>query len=164
MQISMSISSVEDSQLPKPENQSYTTAYQEHIPTGFAYYVVSVDNNLTSKEPVLYRGSNAAEVFLQYLQEEETKILEILEEVVPLHMTGEDKNDFDNATKCHICEREFCPGDEAVRDHCHLTGDYRGAAHFDCNLNFQFRKRIPVIFHNLRNYDGRLIAQVLGEI
>ena len=154
---------IEDSQSPKSENTSYTTAYQEHIPTGFAYYVVSVDENLSSKEPVLYRGPNAAEVFLQYLQEEETNIFEILEEVIPLHMTDEDKRNFNSATVCHICEQEFDPGDEPVRDHCHLTGNYRGAAHSDCNLNFQFRKRIPVIFHNLKNYDGHLIAQALGK-
>ena len=154
---------IEDSQSPKSENTSYTTAYQEHIPTGFAYYVVSVDENLSSKEPVLYRGPNAAEVFLQYLQEEETNIFEILEEVIPLHMTDEDKRNFNSATVCHICEQEFDPDDEPVRDHCHLTGNYRGAAHSDCNLNFQFRKRIPVIFHNLKNYDGHLIAQALGK-
>ena len=122
-----------------------------------------MDENLSSKEPVLYRGPNAAEVFIQYLQEEETNILEILEEEVPMHMTNKDKLDFNNATVCHICEQMFSPGDEPVRDHCHVTGLYRGAAHSDCNLNFQHRKRIPVVFHNLKNYDGHLIAQAMGK-
>ena len=51
-----------------------------------------------------------------------------------------------------------------VRDHCHITGKYRGAAHDKCNLNFQITNKIPVIFHNLRGYDSHFIIQEIGEI
>ena len=46
-----------------------------------------------------------------------------------------------------------------VRDHCHLTGAYRGACHSICNLNKINNKdiKIPVFFHNLKNYDAHLI-------
>ena len=40
--------------------------------------------------------------------------------------TEEDKKSFESAEICHICEREL--GEEKVRDHCHFTGKYRGAA------------------------------------
>ncbi len=57
-------------------------------------------------------------------------------------------------------------GPDRVRDHDHLTGLYRGAAHNDCNFALQFRSNkrnnkffIPVIFHNLRGYDGHLILK-----
>ena len=47
-----------------------------------------------------------------------------------------------------------------VRDHCHFTGKYRGCAHSICNLNFCNRYfKIPVFFHNMKNYDGHLIIQ-----
>ena len=47
-----------------------------------------------------------------------------------------------------------------VREHCHFTGKNRGCAHSMCNLNFCNRYfKIPVFFHNMKNYDGHLIIQ-----
>ena len=52
-----------------------------------------------------------------------------------------------------------------VRDHCHFTGQYRGAAHNKCNLDFSFRYfKIPVFFHNLKNYDAHLIISNLEKL
>ena len=53
--------------------------------------------------------------------------------------------------------------DEKVRDHCHITGKFRGAAHWDCNINFQLTKRIPVIFQNLKGYNSHLVFSVLHK-
>ena len=43
-----------------------------------------------------------------------------------------------------------------MRDHCHVAGKFRGAAHWNCNINFQLPKKVPAIFHNLRGYDSNL--------
>ena len=82
----------------------------------------------------------------------------------PLRMTKDDEEKFQKANKCHICEKEYNKTDVRVRDHCHITGQYRGSAHQDCNLNFQINDKIPVIFHNLRGYDSHFIKQEIGEI
>ena len=54
-------------------------------------------------------------------------------------------------------------GVEVVRDYCHVTGKYRGAAHRNCNLNYKPMEIIPVFFHNLRGYDAYHIMSAIGK-
>ena len=85
----------------------------------------------------------------------------------PLKMTKENKTDFQQSTKCHICDNQYTDKDVRVRDHCHITGKYRGSAHQDCNLKLQIKPeeiKISVIFHNLRGYDSHFIMQEIGKI
>ena len=72
-------------------------------------------------------------------------------------MAEEDEHLFQESNNCWICKKLIDNDDEKVRDHCHVTGKFRGAAHWDCNINFQLTKNIPVIFHNLKGYDSHLI-------
>lgn len=60
---------------------------------------------------------------------------------------------------CHICENPL--GNDRVRDHCHITGKYRGAAHNECNLNYSIPKFIPIYFHNFSSYDCHLFIKDL---
>ena len=55
----------------------------------------------------------------------------------PEKLTEEEKLEFRKNNICHICEEEI-EGEVKVRDHCHLTGKYRGPAHSCCNLNNKF--------------------------
>ena len=50
-----------------------------------------------------------------------------------------------------------------VRDHCHLTGRYRGPAHLRCNLHYQDTYVIPVFFHNLAGYDAHFIIKDIAN-
>ena len=50
-----------------------------------------------------------------------------------------------------------------VRDHCHYTGKYRGAAHNNCNLRYKIPKEIPVVFHNGSTYDYHFIIKQLAR-
>lgn len=77
-------------------------------------------------------------------------------------ITQEQEREFRQAHNCHICE-ELLESDR-VRDHCHLIGKYLGAANNDCNLNYKFTGRIPVILRNLHGYDSHLIMQGLGKV
>lgn len=79
-------------------------------------------------------------------------------------MTPENENHFENADYCHICGEKytFKAGEVHVRDHSHLTGEYRGSAHVQCNLQYQESRIIPVIFHNLSKYDAHFIIKQLA--
>ena len=57
----------------------------------------------------------------------------------------------------------FDVSDNKVRDHCHVSGKYRGATHWSCNVNVKMTKKIPVIFHNLKGYDSHLIFKELSK-
>ena len=79
-------------------------------------------------------------------------------------MTQEDKEDFDNNNICRFCEKEILS--DKVRDHCHLTGKYRCAAHNICNINVSQQKSniIPFIFHNFSKYDCHMFFKRLVDL
>ena len=85
----------------------------------------------------------------------------------PLVMTEVDERHFKIMNGCHICGEKYTDKDVGVRDHCHITGKFRGSAHQECNLKLKIKPegiKIPVIFHNLRGYDSHFIMQQFGEI
>ena len=68
-----------------------------------------------------------------------------------LIMSIEEEEQFEKTNICWICNK-LSDNDNKVRDHCHITGKYRGAAHWNCNINMKISKKLPIIFHNLRGY------------
>ena len=70
---------------------------------------------------------------------------------------------FQQSNSCWICEKLIDHDNEKVRDHCHVTGKFRGASHWGCNVNFRLTKKVIVIFHNLRSYDSHLIFCELNK-
>ena len=74
-----------------------------------------------------------------------------------LIMSEEEEHLFQQSNSCWTCEKLIDHDKEKVRDHCHVTGKFRGAAHWSCNINFKLTKKVPVRFHNLRGCDSHLI-------
>lgn len=142
-------------------SQSIWTATAVYEACGYGYQVVC-DDERYSKPPVIYRGPNASQHLLERLFEEEVKIKKNLDKIEPLQMTTEDERIFQVSTHCHICNESFTSTSVKVRDHSHLSGRFRGAAHNSCNLNYQHPDFIPVYFHNLRGYDSHLLMQGIG--
>ena len=155
-----------------PGHMSYTQADQKREPSGFGYKVVCHYDKKYSKPEVLYRGENGVQKFYQNLTEEVKYCQKRISKKAKrrLVMSASDENDFQKAKKCWICQRQY-KSDEGenipVRDHCHVTGKYRGSAHKTCNLRLQIsaeKIKIPVVFHNLKGYDGHLIIEGMGDI
>ena len=148
---------------PNPQ-KSYTKKYQKHEPVSFSYYILCFDNSVC--EPILRtytktttEEKDARNVFIEWLEEDVKAIANI--KVKEMVFTEEDKKRFNKEKECWIC-RELLK-DDKVRDHCHYTGRYRGAAHNKCNLKYRKPKFIPVVFHNLTGYDSHLFIKKLGS-
>jgi len=81
-------------------------------------------------------------------------------------MSYVEEDDFKKSNNCHICVTPHLL--DRVRDHCHFTGKFRGAALHACNLKYKVPKFIPVFFHNITRYDCHLfikdLAIIPGEI
>ena len=148
---------------PNPKN-SYTKQYQKHTPSSFSYYIKCFDDEVYSQNPVTYTAStdneDVAQIFVNMLEEDVKSIYKRFSTPKEMIFGVKEREEFDEATECWICHGEL--GLDRVRDHCHLTGKYRGAAHNKCNLQYRRPKFIPVVFHNLSGYDSHLFIKNLG--
>ena len=125
---------------------SYTLKYQDHMPCSFAYKVVCVDDKY-SKDFVLYRGKNAVYNFIQCIFKEYDYCRRVMKKFnKDLVMSIEENEDFERRGVCWICGGLI--DDNKVRDHCHITGKYRGPAHSSCNINLKISNKFFVVFHN----------------
>ena len=136
----------------------------EHIPCGFCFHLVSP---FLQMEPVLKRAENETNQLPQdFIRELISRVKQAhlslpKKEMIPL--SPEEWKKFRESKVCWLCRGKF--GEKRfskVRDHCHYTGKFRGAAHQSCNLKFQRPKFTPVFFHNLQNYDAHLFVRALG--
>ena len=154
------------------DTKSFTNRYQKHRPSGFSYLIKCFDDNILSPKLVHYTAEspndNVPQLFIESLEEDIKEIYNRFKIPKKMVMTAKDKINYKKATICHICERGIPkegddPRFKKVRDHCHLTGKFRGAAHSMCNLKYRLPKFYPVIFHNLSGYDSHLFIKNLGK-
>jgi len=173
-----------DSCIPN-NDKSFTDPYQKHTACGYGYKVVCYSDQSYSKPVNTYRGESSDDVIKKFNKELEIEVKNCQEVIrnhfnKPLIISPENELDFQNSTTCYICEREYSESDNfimhkgkmieiknhPVRDHCHITGKYRGSAHNCCNLQLRLdpeNLKIPVIFHNLEGYDSHFIIKKIEK-
>lgn len=147
---------------PNPQD-SYTIKSLKHEPYSFAYLIKCSFDDTISKFK-LYRGSDAAQVFVSRIETDLRHLYNTyLRNIKPMDpLTPQEQKDYENAKICGICEHPFEDTDVKVKDHCHITGKKRfGAAHSVCNLNYKIPNFVPIIFHNLSGYDSHLFIKEL---
>ena len=104
---------------------------------------------------MLYRGKNAVFKFIRSVSKE----CDYYKSVIKKHfnknlvMTVEENEKFEMTNICWICGK-LISLDESIY---HISGKYRGVAHWGCNINLKTSKEISVIFYNLKGYDSHLI-------
>lgn len=139
---------------------SYNMRYQKHEAMCFSYFIIYQHG--LYKPPVVYRGKNAAKIFMETLAEDAKEIGRIYHTPKPLEiLSNHQKEKHAKASTCYICHAEFTKNNYKIFKDCHLTGKYRNAARNTCNLKFRLPHFIPVFFHNLFGYDAHFIVKEL---
>ena len=101
---------------------------------------------------------------MKHIEDEVKRLYATFPQQTMTELTDALKREHEAAEKCHICLKEFNnPEDRKVRDHCHYTGLYRGAAHNNCNMKDRIPDHIPIVFHSLGGYDAHLFIKELGQ-
>ena len=143
-------------------NESSTTKINKHTPSGYSIFThCSFDKSKNKLN--YYRGKDCMKKFSKDLREHASKIIDYEKKKMIL-LTTEEKIYPNKQKLCYICKKEFNNNDKKnykVRDHCHYTGKYRGAAHNICNLRYKVPKEIPIVFHNGSIYDYHFIIKEL---
>ena len=146
---------------PNPQMSS-THGVNIHTPPGwcvrseFAYGEVKYPLNL-------YRGKDCISKFCEHIIGEARQLYNSFPEKPMIPLTKDQIKEYNRASKCHICFKHFKDGERKVRDHCHYSGEYRGATHLLCNLQYKIPSYIPVVFHNLTGYDAHLFIRELSK-
>ena len=141
---------------------SSTRGVKIHTPSRLCVYSKfaygKVTNPLTE-----YRGPDCVSKFCKHIIAEARCLYKSFPEKPMEPLTKAQMKEYKHATKCHICFKPFREGNRKVRDHCHYSGKYRGAAHSLCNLQYKIPSYIPVIFHNLTGCDVHIFIKELAK-
>ncbi|XP_020298396.1 uncharacterized protein LOC109862692 [Pseudomyrmex gracilis] len=139
----------------KKQDTSSEHKYQKHSVFSIGYYASCEHFDIGYRS---HRGENCVQWFVNELHDLAKRAKTVFAANVPMaNLTPAEIERFKNAKCCHVCKQPFERDDNRVRDHCHLTGRFRGSAHFACNLNSKQVYVVPVVFHNLSGYDSHFI-------
>ena len=114
-----------------------TQSKHRHVPISVGALIVCKDRPEFGSEPFLYTGSDCIDMLIDFLNREQHHVHQIYEGVsMPCLMTDRDHEHFRTASACEMCGGKFGrdPMLKKVQDHCHISGKYRYALCFSCNL------------------------------
>ena len=152
------------------DTNSYIENKSLHAPSGYSLITCySFDKSLYEQK--YYRGEDCMQKFSQDLKEIFIKLINY-EQKSMIPLTDQEKEAYDKEKVCFLCKGKYCYDKTnkkeyklmcKVRDHCHFTGKYRGAAHSKCNLKHKVPKFIPLAFDNGPNHDNHFIIKQLAK-
>ena len=143
-------------------DRSWTIASCNHVPSGWCVYSKFsygvVENPVTQ-----YRGPDCVKKFCDHIIGDVLRLHRSFPELPMDPLTPKELKRHKKAKNCHICFRTFTIKNPKVRDHCHYSGKYRGAAYRNCNLQYKIPSYIPIVFHNSSGSDAHLFIRELGS-
>ena len=132
----------------KNEIESYgrnLQSYGRHVACSYCYRLLCTNDSF-SKPFKSYLGENAVSNLSNSMVEEHKKYCDMMKKHFnnKLVMTTKDDEDFNNPPKCWICGVFYANYNFQVRDHCHVTGKYRGSAQI-YKLNYKILVAIKIV-------------------
>ncbi len=125
-----------------------TIAVNEQVPFAYSYVVLDKNNKLFDKYS--YVGKDAEKHFANRILKLGRQLSKKIQTIVPMKLSAQQESEFEQTDVCHICSKVFDTNGKKVRDHCHISGKYLGAAHNICNMRRRESMKIPVFAHNFR--------------
>lgn len=149
----------------KCNEKSYTKT--EFVQKPFCYSFVLIDKNDKVIIEQTYYGNDAAENFLEFLFKLEKDYLEpLFEKIEEMRYDKKSVEKFESSTCCYICKKKFNSKIKSlikVRDHCHYSGKFLGAACNSCNLKRRRERFISIFCHNASHYDLHFLVNAINK-
>ena len=125
--------------------------------------IIWVFDNIENKH-TLYREEDYMKKFCTSLREHTTNVIDSGKKKM-LPLTKEELKSYQDSEAWKRVITKFTNDEnyQNVRNHCHFTCKYGGAAHSICNLKFNVSNEIPVFFHNSSNYDDHFMIKELAN-
>jgi len=149
------------------QDTRHTKIISEHNVSGFCCHrVTQLDQYRTP--PTLYSGEDVMSKFHEHVTNDSKEIGKIMASNLSMEpLTPQQQSQYTNATVCGNCKQPFTHRNWKVRHHDHLTGKFLFPCCNDCNLQLKSTRThrgsdqffLPVIFHNLKNYDSHFIMK-----
>jgi hypothetical protein len=150
---------------PDPSKSS-NIPIQEHVEAAAAYSIAAIIDDKNISDLRIFSGAGCLADFFSSLVKDvkyiHKKYLNVVKPMNPISKSLQKNIDEQNC--CQICFQPFKVGDEIVRDHCHITGDFRRKSHNKCNINCKMPKFIPIFFHAGSSYDFKLLIMALSHL
>ena len=143
-----------------------TQKYQKHIvnSVGIKYNCI---HSKYSDDIKIYTNPNPEEVMkytLEKLEEYAVKSYELIKQNEKNYtLTDSQKKYHNRCISCDDCQKGFTKDNKKVVHHDHITGDYISSICNDCNLQYQYKKFLPVYAHNLKGYDSHFLVTALNN-
>ena len=99
---------------------------------------------------IIFKGKDCINKFTAWVLDKQKWTKKITKQCFNkrLRMAVQDEQKYQDSQNCWICNEEL--NTDKVRDHCHVTGKFRGAAHNKCNINLRLPKKLPIIFQDIK--------------
>ena len=137
--------------------------YESQTPCSVGYTIVSTFPRF-ERLYKFHMGEDCVKWFVDEMRQFEKEAMGFYYDEKRLQWDNQQIFYWTNETHCHICKKPFnTDHSDKVRDHEHVTGKYRGAAHKWCNIRLRRTCKIPIFFHNFQRYDSHFIAMAMKD-